>query len=405
VDILNSPSSTSAAPAGGERVSVEEFLAQNAQRLVEVRRDLHAHPELSREERRTTQLVGDALSHAGLEPRVLACGTGLVCDIGRDPTVALRADLDALPIPDEKDVPYRSRVDGVTHACGHDVHTAVVLGAGLALARMAAAGQLDHGVRLVFQPAEETVPGGALDVIDAGALTGIRQMYAVHCDPAVDVGKIGLKVGPITSAADHVEVVLSGPGGHTARPYLTADLVSALGAVVAQSPGLLARRVDVRSGVNLVWGQISAGAAANVIPRTGVARGTVRILDRDAWAGLPALFDDVVRRIAAPYGVGVEIDHERGVPPVVNAASSVEVLRGVVTGLWGADAAIETEQSLGGEDFGWYVDQVPGALARLGVRSPGSTVSLDLHQSTFDVDERCISVGVRLLVAAALASP
>jgi amidohydrolase len=385
-------------------VSVDEFLAGNAQRLVEVRRDLHAHPELSREERRTTQLVGDALTHAGLAPKLLACGTGLVCDIGPEPAVALRADLDALPIPDETDAPYRSQVDGVAHACGHDVHTAVVLGAGLALARMAAAGELPRGVRLVFQPAEETVPGGALDVIDAGALAGITQMFAVHCDPAIDVGKIGLRVGSITSAADHVEVVLTGPGGHTARPYLTADLVSALGAVLAQSPGLLARRIDVRSGANLVWGQVSAGAAANVIPRTGTARGTVRILDRDAWAALPALLDDVIRTIAAPYGVGVDIDHVRGVPPVVNAASSIAILRDAVTAQWGAEAIIEAEQSLGGEDFGWYVDQVPGALARLGVRSPGSSVSLDLHQSTFDVDERCISVGVRLLVAAALAS-
>jgi amidohydrolase len=385
-------------------VSVDDFLAGNAQRLVEVRRDLHAHPELSREERRTTQLVGDALSHAGLEPKLLPCGTGLVCDIGREPVVALRADLDALPIPDEIDMPYRSRVDGVAHACGHDVHTAVVLGAGLALARMATTDQLPHGVRLVFQPAEETVPGGALDVIDTGALTGIRQMFAVHCDPTVDVGKIGLRVGSITSAADHVEVVLTGPGGHTARPYLTADLVSALGAVVAQSPGLLARRIDVRSGANLVWGHISAGAAANVIPRAGVARGTVRVLDRDAWGGLPPVLDQVIRTIAAPYGVGVEIDHVRGVPPVVNAASSIDLLRQAVAQLWGAGAVIEAEQSLGGEDFGWYVDQVPGALARLGVRSPGSSAPLDLHQSTFDVDERCISVGVRLLVAATLAA-
>jgi amidohydrolase len=384
--------------------TVEEFLAGNAQRLVEVRRDLHAHPELSREERRTTGLVADALTHAGLEPRVLPSGTGLICDIGSDPVVALRADLDALPIPDDKDVPYRSRVDGVAHACGHDVHTSVVLGAGLALARLSAAGQLPHGVRLVFQPAEETVPGGALDVIDAGGLAGIRAIFAVHCDPSLDVGRIGLRVGPITSAADHVEVILTGPGGHTARPYLTADLVSALGAVVAQSPGLLARRIDVRSGANLVWGQVSAGAAANVIPRTGLARGTVRILDRDAWGTLPPLLDQVIRTIAAPYGVGVEIDHVRGVPPVVNAAESIQVLRTAVTGLWGAEAIIEAEQSLGGEDFGWYVDQVPGALARLGVRSPGSSVSLDLHQSTFDVDERCISVGVRLLVAAAVSA-
>jgi amidohydrolase len=382
-------------------VSVEEFLAGNAQRLVEVRRDLHAHPELGYQERRTTQLVSDALSHVGLEPRLLAGGTGLICDIGTTPVVALRADLDALPIPDDKDVPYRSRVEGVAHACGHDVHTTILLGAGLALARMAAAGELPHGVRLIFQPAEETVPGGALDVIEAGALVGIRQVFALHCDPTLDVGHIGLRVGSITSASDHVEVVLTGPGGHTARPHLTADLVSAMGAVLAQSPGLLARRVDVRSGVNLVWGQVSAGAVANVIPRTGVARGTLRILDRAGWAALPAIFEDVVQTIAAPYGVGVQAHYIRGVPPVVNAPTSVDLLRKAVTEQWGEQAIVEAEQSLGGEDFGWIVEQVPGALARLGVRSPGSSVSLDLHQSDFDVDERCLSVGVRLLVATA----
>ena len=385
-------------------MSAEEFLAGNAARLVEVRRDLHAHPELGDEERRTTQLVADALSHVGLQPRVLPSGTGVVCDIGSQPVVGLRADLDALPIPDEKAVPYRSTVAGVAHACGHDVHTTVVLGAGLALARMAAAGTLPHGVRLIFQPAEETVPGGALGVIRAGELEGLTQLFALHCDPSVDVGKIGLRTGSITSASDHVGVQLTGPGGHTARPHLTADLVSALGAVVDRSPGLLARRIDVRSGVNLVWGQINAGAVANVIPRSGIARGTVRILDRDGWARLPAVLEDVIRTIAAPYGVDVEVTYIRGVPPVVNAASSVDVLRRVVTEEWGEAAVVEAEQSLGGEDFGWMVEQVPGALARLGVRSPGSTVSVDLHQSTFDVDERCLSVGVRLLVAAALAA-
>jgi amidohydrolase len=377
-------------------VRLEEFLSVNAQRLVEVRRDLHAHPELGGEERRTTSLVGDALAHAGLTPRVLPSGTGLICDIGAEPVVALRADLDALPIPDEKDVPYRSLVDGVAHACGHDVHTAVVLGAGLALARMATAGELPHGVRLIFQPAEEILPGGALEAIEAGAVEGIREIFAVHCDPTLDVGRIGLKVGPITSASDHVEVFFSGPGGHTARPHLTVDLVSAMGAVIAQSPGLLSRRIDLRAGAALVWGHISAGTAANVIPRSGVVRGTVRTLDRDAWAVLPGVLEDVIRTLAAPYGMGVDVRYVRGVPPVVNSASGVAVLRE-------ADAVAEAEQSLGGEDFGWYLEAVPGALARLGVRSPGSSVRLDLHQPTFDVDERCISVGVRLLVAAALA--
>jgi amidohydrolase len=377
---------------------VAEFLADNGQRLVEVRRDLHAHPELSHEEHRTTGLVADALSHVGLSPRLLPGGTGLLCDVGPEPpTMALRADLDALPIPDSKDVSYRSRVDGVTHACGHDVHTTVVLGAGLALARMAAREQLPHGVRLVFQPAEEVVPGGALEVIEAGGLDGIQRIFALHCDPGVEVGEIGLRTGPITAASDHIEVRLTGPGGHTARPHLTADLVTALGAVVTGAPALLARRVDPRAGVALVWGHVGAGSASNVIPRSGVVGGTLRTLSRTVWDGLPPIVEEVIRSVASPYGVGVEVSHTRGVPPVVNDASCVVTLDAAVRSAVEGGRVAESEQSLGGEDFAWYLDRVPGALARLGVRSPGSKVAMDLHQSSFDVDERCISVGVQLL--------
>jgi amidohydrolase len=384
-------------------VSVAEFLADHGQRLVEVRRDLHAHPELSREERRTTDLLADALAHVGLSPRILPTGTGLTCDVGPEPpTVALRADLDALPIPDTKDVSYRSRVDGVAHACGHDVHATVVLGAGLALARMAGRGELSRGVRLLFQPAEEVVPGGALDVISAGGLQGIERIYALHCDPTVEVGQVGLRVGPITAATDAIEVRLTGPGGHTARPHLTADLVSALGAVVTLAPALLGRRVDPRAGVALVWGQVSAGTVANVIPQSGVARGTLRTLSRSEWESLPPLVEEVIRAVAAPYGVGVEVAHVRGVPPVVNDAATVAALDAAVrTGVDGGSVC-DSAQSLGGEDFAWYLDRVPGALARLGVRSPGNKVAMDLHQSSFDVDERCISVGVQLLTRVAL---
>jgi amidohydrolase len=385
-------------------MTVAEFLADHGQRLVEVRRDLHSHPELSREERRTTELVADALTHVGLSPALLP-GTGLVCDVGPTaPVVGLRADLDALPIPDTKSVSYRSTVDGVAHACGHDVHTTAVLGAGLALQRMASAGELTHGVRLVFQPAEEVVPGGALDVIAAGALDGIERMYALHCDPSVDVGTIGLRTGPITAASDHIEVRLSGEGGHTARPHLTADLVTALGAVVTQVPALLARRVDPRAGVALVWGQINAGTAANAIPRSGVVRGTLRTLSRVHWEALPSLVDELIQGVARSYGVGVEIVHTRGVPPVVNDAESVASVDAAVRSAVAGGVTTSSEQSLGGEDFAWYLEQVPGALARLGVRSPGSVVPMDLHQSGFDVDERCIAVGVQLLTGLALAS-
>lgn len=384
---------------------LDAFLAKQRDRLVALRRDLHAHPELGGEEHRTTERVAAELVEAGLEPRTLPGGTGLLCDIGDGPAVVgLRADLDALPLIDGKDVPYRSTIEGVCHACGHDVHTTVVLGTGLFLAEQARAGRLARGVRLVFQPAEEVLPGGALDVIAAGGLDGLERLYALHCDPSLAVGRVGLRVGPITSATDEVEVRLEGPGGHTARPHRTADLVAALGDIVARVPGMLARRVDPRAGVNLVFGEVRAGSAANVIPRSGVARGTLRMLDHRAWETVPPVLAEAVREVAAPYGVDVDVVHVRGVPPVVNDAQAVAELAAAAARI-SADAACDTEQSLGGEDFGWYLDKVPGALARLGVRRADSPVVTDLHQPMFDVDERCLDVGVRLLSGVTAGGP
>jgi amidohydrolase len=227
-------------------------------------------------------------------------------------------------------------------------------------------------------------------------------VFALHCDPSIEVGRVGLRVGAVTSATDQIEVRLSGPGGHTARPHRTADLVAALGEMVSRVPGVLARRVDPRAGVNLVWGEVRAGSAVNVIPRTGVAAGTLRMLDRNVWETVPALLAATVRDVVAPYGVEVEVTHTRGVPPVVNDAVAVAELHAAAKEQLGDMAACDTEQSLGGEDFGWLLEKVPGALARLGVRRPGDLEPLDLHQPTFDVDERCIGVGVRLLVGACL---
>jgi amidohydrolase len=380
--------------------SIEHFLETWRRVLVDFRRDLHAHPELGREETRTTERIAEVLRGAGLEPRALPSGTGLLCDVGSAPTVGLRADIDALPLADAKDVAYRSRVPGVCHACGHDVHTTVVVGAGVFLAELAAADRLPRGVRLIFQPAEELMPGGALDVIEAGGLDGLERLYAVHCDPALEVGQIGLRIGPVTSATDHVTVRLSGPGGHTARPQNTADLVSALGDVVVRVPAVLARRVDPRAGVNLVWGEIHAGTAANVIPRDGVLSGTLRMLDRQVWETVPALLAEIVRGVAAPYGVEVDVTHQRGVPPVVNDASAIGELGDAARAWVGPDAVAGTVQSLGGEDYGWMLEKVPGALARLGVRPLGLDTAVDLHHAAFDVDETCLDTGVRLLVGA-----
>ncbi|MEV7914051.1 MULTISPECIES: amidohydrolase [Streptomyces] len=375
--------------------------------LIAFRRDLHMHPELGNQEFRTTAAIKDRLEKAGLKPKVLAVGTGLMCDVGEwdgvTPMLALRADIDALPIPDTKaGVPYRSTVPDRAHACGHDVHTTTVLGAGLVLADLDRQGLLPNAVRLIFQPAEEVLPGGAVDAIESGVLEGVGRIIGVHCDPKVDVGRIGLRIGAITSACDRLEITLDGPGGHTARPHLTTDLVTAAARIAVDVPALLARRVDARSGLALTWGRLETGHAPNVIPQHAELSGTVRCLNLDAWREAPDLVHAAVDEVAGMHRAKTVINYVRGVPPVVNDAESIGLLDAAMTERRGSYAIEDTEQSLGGEDFSWYLEQVPGAMARLGVRTPGDTRGLDLHRGNFDVDEEAITVGVELFTASAL---
>jgi amidohydrolase len=388
----------------GSTPLAEAWLREHERELVAVRRDLHAHPELGRSEHRTTALLVERLAAAGLSPKPLSTGTGLVCDVGsaQGPVVVLRADIDALPLDDEKLVPYRSTVPGVCHACGHDVHTTAVLGAGLALAE--AADRLDGRVRLVFQPAEELMPGGALDVLADGWLEGVSAVFGLHCDPALEVGRVGLKTGPITAAADALHVRLTGPGGHTSRPHNTVDLVHVLATVATGLPDALSRLVDPRAGLCLVWGHVSAGIAQNAIPRSGILKGTLRVLDKGAWHGAPEMVQRIVDGLVAPYGAHAEVMYERGVPPVVNEPSATALMTAAVRSALGPGTAVPTVQSLGGEDFAWYLDHVPGAMARLGVKPPGQERPHDLHQGSFDVDEAALPVAVRVLVATALAA-
>ena len=375
--------------------------------LVAFRRDVHAHPELSWAEVRTTRVLRERLTAAGLSPRVLPGGTGIVCDVGTgERAVGLRADIDALPIVDGKSAPYASTVPGVCHACGHDVHATTVLGAGLVLADLDRDGLLPGRVRLIFQPAEESARSGARAVIEAGGTAGLERLFALHCDPRTEVGTVGLRTGPITGSADQLHVQLSGPGGHTARPHLTADLVFALGTLVTDLPAALSRRVDPRASLSLVWGRVAAGRAPNAIPQSGEVEGTVRSLDTRAWVDAPGLVEELVHAIVAPYGVRAEVTYTRNVPPVDNESSTVELLTAAVRTMEGPEALAGTEQSLGGEDFAWYLTGVPGALARLGVSPPGVAEPDrgDLHQGLFDVDERAIGVGARVLAAAAILS-
>jgi len=380
---------------------LDTWLGRHRSEIVAWRRALHAEPELGFAERRTTALVARHLTDAGLEPRTLPGGIGLICDVGRGSrSVALRADMDALPLAEATGLPFASTAPGVMHACGHDAHTAMVLGTGLALAT---APSLPGRVRLIFQPAEEVQPGGAIDMVADGAMDDVDRVFAVHCDPRLEVGRVGTRVGPITSACDVLEIRLSSPGGHTARPHLTADLVEALGLLITQLPLLLTRHVDPRSGTVLVWGAVQAGEAPNAIPQEGVLRGTLRTGDHATWEALEGIVRTLVAQILAPTGAGYTMSHTRGVPPVVNEAVSTAMLADAAVMVLGPDAACSTDQSSGGEDFAWYLEHVAGAMARIGVW-PGHGPMRDLHQPTFDLDERALPFGVRVLTHAALAA-
>ena len=371
----------------------DAWLAANHDDLVSWRRHIHRNPELGRQEFATTQFVASHLADAGLNPKVLPGGTGLTCDFGPEhgPRVALRADMDALPMAERTGAPYASLVPNVAHACGHDGHTSMLLGAALALASVP---ELPVGVRLIFQPAEELMPGGAIDAIAAGALTGVSRIFALHCDPRLEVGRIAIRPGPITSAADQVEITLNSQGGHTSRPHLTGDLVYALGTLITGVPGVLSRRVDPRNSTVMVWGVVNAGVAANAIPQSGAVAGTIRTASREAWVAMEDLVREIVSSLLAPLNVEYAVQYRRGVPPVVNDEVSTRIFTHAIEAL-GPDALTDTRQSGGGEDFSWYLEDVPGAMARLGVWS-GTGPQLDLHQPTFDLDERALGIGVKV---------
>ncbi len=407
-----------------EIVEVVQSLVQRHEgELVYTRRLLHSRPEASRAEFETTATLRERLQAEGLHPRALRVGTGLVCDIGeRGPLVALRADIDALVMQDAKDVPYHSLNDGACHGCGHDVHTAVVLGAGLVLRELIDSGSVRGRVRLIFEPAEEVLPGGALDVIAEGGLDEVTGIFGVHCDPKLDTGQLGCRIGPITSASHPLAVRMTGPGGHTARPALTVNLADEVARVVRELPAAVQAATQgiadnpIHSEVRLVFGTIHTGSAANVIPAEAELTGSVRTPDPDVSDALlqvvPRALAEVLATDIRPEGDdhrgsrqdGLEW-HARlrpGVTPVVNDAAATRSMARAAVALGGPDAVRDTEHSWGGDTFGWYLGLVPGCYARLGTHWPGRVDRLDLHRPTFDVDEHSIPFGTAALVLGAI---
>lgn len=385
---------------------VAELVEARAEELKQWRREVHRDPEIAWQELRTTSMVSDVLSRAGITVRALP-GSGLIADLGAPQPrvrIALRADLDALPLEEVTGLSFASRNPGVCHACGHDVHTIGVLGAGLVLQELREElVRQEIGVRLIFQPAEETIPGGAHLVIEKGGLEGVDRLLALHCDPSIDVGTVGLKVGPITAASDSIHVTLTGRGGHTSRPHLTQDLTYTLGKVITEVPAVLSRRLDPRSGTALVWGVVRAGSAPNVIPAQAECIGTLRMLDSETWDTTGAVIEQIIEDIVRPYGVTARVRHVKGVPPVDNDNAAVLALSNATMALLGPRAVLPTKQSLGGEDLGWYLMQVPGAMARLGTRTPGGA-TYELHQGDLVVDENSVLLAAKILAGAVFTS-
>jgi len=384
--------------------ALDTLVGAREHELVAFRRRLHTHPELSYVEHATTEAIVHRLQVAGLAPKVLGLGTGLVCDVvgnAPGPTVALRADIDALAMPDGTLAEYRSKVEGVAHACGHDAHTAIVLGAGLALRALTEVEEVPGTVRLIFEPGEESVPGGAVAIVEEGWLEGVSAVLAVHCDPKIDVGEVGLRRGPLTAASDTATITVRGPGGHTARPQLTVDLVSIMARIVQQFPTETARRIDSSDDVVIVFGAIHAGQAPNVIPAEGTLAFSLRCADRDSWMRAEPAAREALASLVEATGAEVTMDYRRGTPPVVNDDAALDLLAIAARDIVGPGGVVETPRSMGADTFAWYGEVVPSAYARLGTHA-GHGPRLDLHASSFDIDERAIGIGARLLAEAAL---
>jgi amidohydrolase len=361
-------------------------------RVVELRRLLHCNPEPAHREHRTTELLGEFLSEAGLEFKDRSPRTGGWVDIGDSPRGGFRADIDALPILEPPEHSPRSEIEGWMHACGHDAHAAIAAGVAVVLSRLT----LERGVRVLFQPAEESFPGGAIELVDEGLVDGLDSILAFHVDPALRVGRIGARVGAITAGADTIRIVVHGPGGHTSRPHKTVDVVSAASRVAAELPAAIRNAVDARSAVVTAFGSIHGGDAPNVIPTEVVLEGTVRTLDAGLWDVLPSLVDKILGSILGLSGAGYTLDYRQGIAPVVNDEMVTNKVTAAIRASLGAETIVPTETSMGGEDFSSYLTVTRGALLRLGSASGGG----DLHSASFLFNEAALPIGIQAGAAA-----
>ena len=368
--------------------------------LIQWRRHIHRHPELGFKEVQTAQLVADTCRQLGWRVRTAVGKTGVVAELGEGkPCVGLRADMDALPIQEMNDVEYASVIPGVMHACGHDAHTAMLLGVAKLLAKEAFNGR----VRLLFQPAEEVGDeegiSGAPRMIADGAIDEVDAVFALHVDSNLSVGKITISPGYSSAGVDTFYATVIGNGGHGAYPHRTIDPIYLSSLVIQAINGIVSRRIHPFEPAVVSIGAIHGGAASNVIPDQVELIGTIRYLQPDVQKTIQEEVESALQ-VTRPLGGNYQLKWEIGYPPMLNHPEAVEIIRTVAKQMLGEDQIGIPQNEMGAEDFGFFTQKAPGAMFYLGARIEGDVRYG--HQSRFDIDERCLPIGTALLAQTAL---
>ncbi|KMY48310.1 M20 metallopeptidase family protein [Peribacillus loiseleuriae] len=380
---------------------LEEKVDHLFPRLIEIRRHLHMNPEISNKEFETTKRLNEWLEEFGISqiPTDLKTGTAArVAGKQQGPTIALRADIDALPIQEESNLPFRSKIDGVSHMCGHDVHTTIALGAAIILQELSET--LPGNVRILFQPAEET-EGGAVSLIEAGLLKGVKSIIGLHNSPDIPTGTMGIKEGFFMASVDDFTLTIKGKGGHAALPERTIDPIVIGSAVVTQLQTIVSRNISAKETAVVSIGSFQAGATNNVIPDHAILKGTVRTSNEEVRQKIYEIFTKVVTNTVTGLGGEVGVDYKFLIPAVVNDARVTEIARSASISVVGEANTLLSDSTMGGEDFSYYQKEVPGCYVWLGSRNEEKGITYDLHHPKFMVDEEAIKIGVKWMVQAA----
>lgn len=378
---------------------LDDSVGKDAASIQNMRRYLHAHPEPSGEEVRTTAYIADQLDGLGLNYRIGPEGRGIIVDFPGPDTrrfVALRADIDALRLQDEKTVSYRSRENNLMHACGHDAHTAMAFGALKALTSTPGVLPDGIGLRCIFQPAEESATG-AREMIAWNAMQGVEAIIALHVDPTLHAGQVGYREGSLTASCEEFEILVEGSGGHGARPHTTLDPIAAATQIVQAVYAIVPRSADSRDPLVVSFGVIQGGINPNVIPESVQLRGTIRSTDMDHSRQAKRRIREVIDGIAQANQVRASFSIAYSLPAVVNDAALTETCNKAIEEFVGKEGLIHVDKpSMGGEDFAWYLREAPGCMLRLGVGTPLKPIR-HLHSTRFDVNEAALPIGATTL--------